>query len=244
MDDAAQRRADRKRIRFRNGMRHIDEIDGEGAELQPRAGLRYIYRDVRRARFAEAARFKQGGGERRGVKRNVEFRPKVDQRAHMVFVSMRQHQTDEVLSLLDEIADVRQDEVDTRQMLLGGKGNAAVDDQPRPLSAVAETVDRKVHSDFADAAERGKYQFWIRHHSIRAVAETRSATAPTTGNSSPAAIVCSGPSPSRSINQPLSSSLSYRPVSSPPGTRTIIPPPSKAARSSQSARTRSNAAPR
>jgi len=186
-------------------MGHVDEIDSERAKLQPRAGLRDIYRDFRRAGFAETARFKQGGGERRRVKRNVEFRPQVDQRAHMILVSMGQHQADEVFSLLDEIADVRQDQVDARQMLLGGKGNAAVDDQPRPLSAVAEAVDRKVHSDFADAAERGKYQFWIRHHSIRAVAETRSATAPATGNTSPAAIACSVPSPRRNIKQPRSS---------------------------------------
>ncbi len=95
-------------------MRHVDEVDAERSKFQARAGRRHVHGNFRRAGLGRAPGFEQGGGKRRGVDGNVEFRPQVDQRAHMIFVGMRQHQADEVLPLFDEIADVRQDKIDAR----------------------------------------------------------------------------------------------------------------------------------
>ena len=79
--------------------------------------------------------FEQGRRERRGVERHLEARPQIDQRAHMIFVAVGEDEADDVFAFLDQIADVRQDKIDAGQMLLGGKGHAAIDDEP--FAAVA-----------------------------------------------------------------------------------------------------------
>ena len=82
----------------------------------------------------------------------------------MVFVAVGQHQTDDVFALLDQVADIRQDQIDPGQLLLGCKGHAAIDDQPLPPPRIAEAVDREVHPDLADAAERRKNKLVLCHH--------------------------------------------------------------------------------
>ena len=77
----------------------------------------------------------------------------------MVFMGMSQHQADQVLALLFKKADIGHDEIDARQMLLVAEGHPEIDRQPAALMAVAEAVDRQVHADLADAAERRKGQF-------------------------------------------------------------------------------------
>ena len=83
----------------------------------------------------------------------------------MILMGVRQHEADEILALFLEEADVGHDEVDARQMLLVAEGDAEIDRQPGALVAIAEAVDRQVHADLADAAERRKGQFIRpRHH--------------------------------------------------------------------------------
>jgi hypothetical protein len=77
----------------------------------------------------------------------------------MVLVRMRQHETHEIVALLLEKADVRHDQVDPRQMLFVPEGYAEIDREPAPLLAVAEAIDRQIHADLADSAERRKGQF-------------------------------------------------------------------------------------
>ena len=87
----------------------------------------------------------------------------------MVFMGMGQHQADQVLALFFEKADIGHDQVDARQMLLVAEGDAEIDREPGALMAVAEPVDRQVHADLADAAERRKGQFIRpRHHAAPA----------------------------------------------------------------------------
>jgi hypothetical protein len=77
----------------------------------------------------------------------------------MILMGVSQHQPHQVLALLFQEADVGHDQVDPRQMLLVAEGDAEIDREPGPLVAVAEPVDRQVHADLADAAERRKSQF-------------------------------------------------------------------------------------
>ena len=77
----------------------------------------------------------------------------------MVLMGMGEHDAGEVLALLFEEADVGQDQVDARQMLLRRERDAAIDRQPLPAALVAEAVDREIHADLADAAERREHQF-------------------------------------------------------------------------------------
>ena len=87
----------------------------------------------------------------------------------MVLMGMRQHEADQVLALFFQKADVGHDQIDAGQMLLVAEGHPEIDREPGALMAVAEAVDRQVHADLADAAERRKGQF-IRscHHAAPA----------------------------------------------------------------------------
>src|SRR3954452_17802028 len=103
-------------------------------------------------------------------------------------------------------------------MLLVAEGDAEIDRQPGPLLAVAEAVDRQIHADLADPAERCKYQFFrLRHH-----AAPTEATAPKTPP--PAAPGTRGRSAVRTIRHPVSSIVPKMPPS-------VIPPVSLPARS-------------
>ena len=82
----------------------------------------------------------------------------------MVLMGVRQHEPDQVLALLFEEADVGHDQVDARQMLLVAERHAEIDREPGALVAVAEAVDRQVHADLANAAERRKGQFVRARH--------------------------------------------------------------------------------
>ena len=82
----------------------------------------------------------------------------------MVFVGMGQHEADQVLAFFFEEADVGHDGIDAGQMLLVAKGHAEIDREPGALMAIAEAIDRQVHADLADAAERRKGQFIRSRH--------------------------------------------------------------------------------
>ena len=80
----------------------------------------------------------------------------------MVFVRVREHDAGEVLALLDQIADVGQDQIDARQMLFAGERHAEIDGEPLRVRPSPEAVDRQIHADLADAAERREHQFLFR----------------------------------------------------------------------------------
>ena len=84
-------------------------------------------------------------------------------RAHVVFVGVGQHEANEVAAFLDQKADVRQNQIDAGQMLLGGERNAAIDNEPLPPSPVTNAVDREIHPDLADAAKRREHKLALSH---------------------------------------------------------------------------------
>ena len=96
-------------------MRDIDEIDRERAKRQTPAKRHHFDRNLRRTRLRQPLGLEQGRCERRGIERHFQPRPQIDQRADMILVAVRDHQPDDVFSLLDEKADVRQDQVDAGQ---------------------------------------------------------------------------------------------------------------------------------
>ena len=81
----------------------------------------------------------------------------------MIFVGVGKHQTNKIAALLNQKADIRQNQIDAGQMLLGGEGNTAIDNQPLAPSPVADAIDREIHPDLADAAERRKHKFIVGH---------------------------------------------------------------------------------
>jgi hypothetical protein len=76
----------------------------------------------------------------------------------MILVRMREHEAQKIAPLLHQVANVRHDEIDARQRIVG-EGNAEIDRDPLPALLVAEAVDREIHTDLADPAERREYEF-------------------------------------------------------------------------------------
>ena len=129
----------------------------------------------------------------------------------MVLVTVGEDEADDVAPFLDQIADVRQDQIDAGQMLFGREGHAAIDDEPLAPRAVADAVDREIHPDLADAAERREHELASHQSTCPAVGGRMGGGAPASGNTSPAVIACKPPSARRSSNRPCSSSASKRP---------------------------------
>ena len=155
---------DRQRMGFRNRMRDRNELDIERPELDPAARRHHRNRDFRRIALGGAFGLEQRRAEFGRIDRAFQFRPEVDDGAEMVLMGMGQHQADQIFAFLFQEADIGHDQIDAGQMLLVAKGNAEIDRQPAALMAVAEAVDRQVHADLADAAERRKGQFIRARH--------------------------------------------------------------------------------
>jgi len=84
----------------------------------------------------------------------------------MILMGVRQHEAHQIVALLLQETHVRHDQVDARQMLFVAEGDAEIDREERALVAVAEAVDRQVHADLADTAERGKGEFVRARHQL------------------------------------------------------------------------------
>ena len=160
----ADRSLDRQRVGFRNRMGNRNEFDIERAEIDPAARWHHRDRDFRRIALRRQFGLEQCRAELGRVDLALQLGPEIYDGTEMVLMGVRQHQPHQVLALFYQEADVRHDQVDARQVFLVAKGHAEIDREPGPLVAVTEPVDRQVHADLADAAERRKGQFiWFRH---------------------------------------------------------------------------------
>ena len=100
-------------------------------------------------------------GEGRRIDRHLQLRPQFEQRAEMVLVRVGDDDAAEVLPLRLEKPDVGQDQVDARQMLLRRERHADIDGEPLAPVLGPQPVNRQVHADLADAAERREYEFLL-----------------------------------------------------------------------------------
>src|SRR5262252_5485833 len=153
----------------------------------------------------------------------------------MILVRMGQHQAEEIVPFFHEIANVRHDEIDAGQRLVG-KSNAKIDRDPLPALLVAEAINREIHADLAGAAERREHEFIGGAHVASSGHLALTETDGGSRNTSPAAMVMVPPSGKPSTRPPDSSRASKRPASSRSARRTRTLSPTPAARASQSAR--------
>src|ERR1700722_4085380 len=106
-----------------------DEFDREWADHDLLAKLNNLEGDLGCARLAQPARFHKSCREAGHVDGHAKVRPKLGEGAYMVFVCMSDDHPDQIpLRLLDE-AEIRHDEIDARQVLVG-EADADVDHQP------------------------------------------------------------------------------------------------------------------
>ncbi len=134
-----------------------DEFDLERADRNPVAELDDLQWNLRRARLAEPARLGQAGRKTRQIDGHAKARPEFGKRADVVLMRVGDDDADEILLRLLDEAEIRHDEIDARQ-LVAGEGDAEVDHQPlagvrRPIA-----VERAIHADLAQAAERGEHE--------------------------------------------------------------------------------------
>ncbi len=146
-------------------MRHRHEFDLERAEVQPSALRDFMDRHFRRAGFGEAARGEQSGGETGRIDRAAEARPQRRNGPDMILMGVGDDQPEQIGAFLLDEGKIGQDEIDARHVRTG-EGDAAIDQDPFALFCRPEAIERSVHADFAQAAERGEYDFFFfrRHH--------------------------------------------------------------------------------
>ena len=150
-------------------------------------------------------------------------------------------------ALFDQEADVRHDEVDAGQVV-AGEGDAEVDREPVLAALRAEAVERQIHADLADAAERREDEFVLcERSSAQSVHRGSGAVKPVpsrTGNTSPAVMTSRRPSARRRTRRPASSSVSKTAAQLAVGEpRPRIGLPRPAARASQALRIAAKPAP-
>jgi hypothetical protein len=142
-----ERRRDRQCDAVDCRVRHMNELDPEGAGLDDLLGLdRFQPRLLRKLMFLETA-LDQSQGEGGAVDRDIEFRQKVGDGADVILMAMRQEQRPHMLLVLDQVSEVRSDDIDSEQFRLG-EHHAAIDDDD--VIAIAEGHD--VHSKLAESA--------------------------------------------------------------------------------------------
>ena len=61
----------------------------------------------------------QSGGKRSAVDGGVQSRPEVDEGAEMILVPVGEHEPEQIAALLDQKADVGEDEIDAGEVLAG-----------------------------------------------------------------------------------------------------------------------------
>ena len=159
--DEAERRADGERVRFRDRVRDRHVLDVERAELRRgRPATISCSVDLRRARLRQAAGLEEARW------RSASRRPGARRRGHSstsapIWSScawVMKMPSRFVALLLDE-AQVRIDEVDAGQVLLAAEAHAAIDEDPFARRSGPEAVERGVHADLAQAAERNEDEF-------------------------------------------------------------------------------------
>ncbi len=219
-------------------MRHRHEFDLERTERQPRSLRDDVNRHLRSAGLGEAARGQQSRGETRRIDRAAQPGPQRRNGADMILMGVGDDQPEQIGAVLLDEGQVGQDQVDAGHVR-PGEGDAAIDQNPFALFRRAEPVERGVHADFAEAAERRENDFFLICRHTHCLQGLRAPNA-----TSPASIVSIVPPALSNSMRPRASMPRNRPSRIWPlrVTRAISPIPP--ARSSQAARIAEKFSPR
>jgi hypothetical protein len=149
VDHDPARRMNGQRHAVGDAVRDPDEFDLEGADRHAVGGTQ---RRQPRARHVDAVfhelRLDERERERRAEHRSVDIREDERHAADVVFVAVRQHEGGDA-SLLLEVRQVRDDQIDTQQFRIR-EHDAGVDEDRR----VGPGEGEHVHAELAETAER------------------------------------------------------------------------------------------
>src|SRR5271168_3870570 len=133
-------------------------MNGEGANLE--ALSRFDFAEVsviENLVFVEFV-FDVGERELRGPDGNVEFAENPGQATDMVFVSMREKNAADILSIFKKVRNVGDDDVNAQQLSFGEHQTGVDYDD-----VIAETDGHAVHTELAHTAQRNYVQFSCWH---------------------------------------------------------------------------------
>src|SRR6266480_3026230 len=157
VEHGPRRRTDDEPVRFRNGVSHRDQLYIERSKRKSAAEGYDVQRNVGRTRLALPLGFNQRRSKWRGIDRELEPWPQIEQRTEMILMRMGEHEAEKIVPLLHQVANVRHDEIDAGQRVVG-KSNAEIDRNPLPALLVAEAVNREIHADLAGPAKRREHE--------------------------------------------------------------------------------------
>ena len=140
------------------GVRDADGEDGEGAEVEAAAGEDLDELGVVEEAMLFELAFDVGEGELGAVDGDVELGEDPGEAADVVLVAVGEDDAADLAAVLDEVGDVRDDDVDAEELFFG-EHEAGVDDE----DVVAEVEGETVHAELAESAERDYLQFFISH---------------------------------------------------------------------------------
>src|SRR3954469_15232138 len=107
---------DRKRHAINDAMRDLDGVNGERTEGETLAGLDLVHLSIVEQSVLFEFPFHQGEGEFRSVNRDVEFGEDPGQSTDVVFMAVRQDDAADLVAVLEQIGDVRYDDVHAEQL--------------------------------------------------------------------------------------------------------------------------------
>ena len=203
------RRVDEQRVAFGNRVRQREIANVERTNRKTVRPFDDVELDlVQNAGFFQLAA-DQVGGERRRIKRHAQFRGEIGHRADMVFMTMGEHDTDQILDPVFDEFEIGEHQVDAR-ILVTGERHAQVDHQPLAVTAVQ--ID--VHADFGRTTQRKEQQFFFRreillHLDARSARIARPSSVRSESTPSNISVCLSN----RMARPPVATTLAGRPIS-------------------------------
>ena len=168
MNQRAQRRVNGQRHAIHQAVRHLDGIDGERPNLEALAGLDLVELGVVKQAVLFQLALDVSQRELGGVDGNVQLRQQPGQRADVVFVAVGQHHRAHVLAVLDQVAEVGNDDVHAEQLGFGEHESGVDDDD-----VIGPANGHAIHAEFAESAERYNLEFSYRHLQLSMLAQGR-----------------------------------------------------------------------
>jgi hypothetical protein len=158
VDDDADGGVDGEGDAVDEGVRDADGEDREDAEVEAAAGEDLDELGVVEEAMLFELAFDVGEGELRAVDGYVEVGEDPGEAADVVLVTVREDDAADLGAVLDEVGDIRDDDVDAEEFFFG-EHEAGVNHDD-----VVAVVEREaVHAELAKSAERDYLQFFISH---------------------------------------------------------------------------------
>ena len=113
---------------------------------------------IRAPVFAKAPRLQKIGGELRRIHRAPQARPQLRDRAHVILMGVGDDEREKILPHALDEGEIGHDQVDAGKVR-ACESEAAINEDPLAAARRTEPVERRVHADLAEPAERHEDQF-------------------------------------------------------------------------------------